>query len=161
MLTAARARELLDYDRSTGRMTWRVSRGTKRAGAEAGSLNIPGGFYVVGVDGGLYKRSRLAWLIEKGRWPADEVDHRDCDPANDRWRNLRAATRPQNMCNTRVRARSGLKGAYLTRDGRKFESSITVGTCRIYLGRFDTAEQAHAAWRRAAKKHHGKFRRVA
>lgn len=51
MLTAERARELLDYNPDTGEFRWRIARrGTARYGAIAGSFDS-GGYRMIMVDG--------------------------------------------------------------------------------------------------------------
>jgi hypothetical protein len=40
----------------------------------------------------------------------DEIDHKDRDPSNDIWENLRGATSSDNKCNRRTHSASGLKG---------------------------------------------------
>jgi hypothetical protein len=79
-----------------------------------------------------YQASRLAWLYMTDSWPVGEIDHANCDRTDNRWANLRLATRSQNQANTRPRAASGLKGAYPMR--LKWQAKIK----RIYLGTFDT-----------------------
>jgi len=46
------------------------------------------------------------------KWPAYAVDHRNLDKGDNRWDNLREATRSQNMANTSLPSTntSGFKG---------------------------------------------------
>lgn len=65
-LTAARVRELLNYDASTGVFTWRAAAGRWgriHAGAVAGRR-------MIWLDGKQYLSSRLACLYVHGNWPA-------------------------------------------------------------------------------------------
>lgn len=94
-------------------------------------------------------------------WPPDgmEVDHIDCDPTNDKWSNLRLATRAQNCANSTARKNStGFKGVQAR--GKKWVAGIKIDGKRVYLGRFDTPEDAHAAYCRAASAHQGEFART-
>src|ERR1700726_3642325 len=62
--------------------------------------------------------NQLAWFYMTGRWGRATIDHRDGNPANNRWKNLRVATPSQNNANRR-RPRnntSGFKGVCLTRN---------------------------------------------
>src|SRR6516162_1885974 len=99
--------------------------------------------------------ARLAVLWMTGRWPRKLVDHRNCIKSDDHWDNLRDATHSQNGANSH--ARKGCKGVIRTRG--KYEARIKVNYRNIYLGRFDSAERAHAVYAAAAEKHFGEFAR--
>jgi hypothetical protein len=170
MLTAKRLQELLSYEPETGLFRWRVNRcGGRyrqllraRAGDVAGDLNGDG-YWRIGVDGRRYKAHRLAWLYMTGEWAAKGyvVEHRDRDPLNNRWSNLRLATQAQNTCNTRKRSdnRSGFKGVSFAQWANRYRATIYVGRKQRHLGYFDTAKKAARAYARAARKHHGSFAR--
>ena len=154
-LTAARAREVLDYDPDTGVFRWKVTRrGSASAGVVAGCLYSTG-YWCIKVNGRRHSAHRLAWLIVHGAFPAYQIDHIDCDRANNRLANLREATNAENQQNLR-RARSdsitGLLGVSTHRD--RFQSGIRVDRKTRYLGTFDTPEQAHAAYLDAKRKLH-------
>jgi hypothetical protein len=156
-LTHGRLRELLDYNPETGVLTWRVARGPRKAGAVAGSESL--GYLHVMIDGRNYKAHRLAWFWVHGEWPKDEIDHRAGDTADNRLSELRNATSSQNKMNRRTGTNntSGLKGAFLDkRDGRWY-ARVTIGGQHKHLGRFDTAEEAHAAYVVAAREAYGEF----
>jgi hypothetical protein len=86
-----------------------------------------------------------------------EVDHRDRNPLNDRWENIRPATRTQNLWN-RKRPKnntSGFKGVS-SNQGRWLAMIGRAGR-NCYLGRFDTREEASAAYLSEASRLHGEF----
>lgn len=152
-LTQTRLRELLRYDPTTGEFYWRQDRRRVRKGSRAGYL-APAGRrskprYMVGIDGNLWFRSRLAWLYMTGSWPADEIDHRDRDSLNDRWENLREATRQSNETNKGAYRNNklGIKGVVI-KGGRAYASIRRHGR-RIQLGSFASAEVAGVAYRTA------------
>jgi hypothetical protein len=97
-LTRRRLRELIDYDPATGAFSWRVSRQRVNAGDRAGTLSVYG-YRVICIDGACYRGGRLAWFYVRGRWPREQIDHRDRDRANDRFENLRLATQLLNNQN--------------------------------------------------------------
>jgi HNH endonuclease len=100
-LTAERLRELLSYDPTTGQWTWLVTRGsTAPAGSIAGTIYSNGYRYIT-IDYRRYFSSRLAFLYMTGEWPQHEVDHIDRCSSNDKWDNLRPATRSENNANLR------------------------------------------------------------
>lgn len=113
------------------------------------------GYLYVAVGGKEYLAHRVAWLLMAGYWPEHEIDHKNRIRTDNRWKNLRAATRTDNLANSRRPSASGLRGAYLR--GRRFHSQIVRGGKQIFLGSFATAEEANAAYLRAAKTVHGEF----
>lgn len=157
--TAERLRHLLDYDPETGVFTWLMPKGKLRPGMRAGKARSKDGRRMIGIDRRGYLGSRLAWLWMKGEWPLVDLDHRDGDPINDRWDNLRLATHFENMRN-RGKSRnnkSGYKGVSFHGQTRKFCARIMAGSIYRHLGIFATAEEASEAYQRAAIELHGEF----
>jgi hypothetical protein len=91
------------------------------------------------------------------------VDHEDGDGLNCRRNNLRSATHQQNCMNSRMRStnRSGFKGVNKHTLCNKFVAQICTRGVRQYLGLFNTAEEAHAAYCRASAEQHQAFGRTA
>lgn len=91
-----------------------------------------------------------------------QVDHQDRDGLNNRRRNLRAATRSQNMCNQRIGSRnaSGHKGVSWHKRAAKWQAHIAVDGVKQYLGLFTEIEQAAEAYRLASLSAHGEFARI-
>lgn len=160
-LTAERLRELLRYDPATGVFTWLCKRGENDvSGKMAGVLNNERR-RVIRVDYRMYYAHRLAWLYMTGEWPADKVDHRDGDPSNNRWSNLRAATGPQNGWNMRrnVRNTSGVKGVTYVKRWRNWRAMVTANGRARLVGDFKSKSAAEAAIRVARENLHGEFAR--
>jgi HNH endonuclease/AP2 domain len=90
------------------------------------------------------------------------VDHRNGDTLDNRIENLRLATHGENCRNQKLRIDSkvGLKGVIHTPSNR-WHAHIQVDYRRIYLGSFETREEAHEAYCDAARKYHGEFARFA
>jgi hypothetical protein len=144
-LPAERLREVLSYDPLTGIFKWRVATSSRvRVGDVAGGTNKEG-YRVIGVDGTQYLAHRLAWIYVTGRQPNLCLDHKDGNRSNNRFDNLREASASENTANSRCSRLnvSGLKRAHRIRDGWK--SEIRIAGRAFYLGRFDSAESAHAA----------------
>jgi hypothetical protein len=155
-------KRLLHYDPQTGAWTWLARSGPGshvRPGDVAGTVN-KAGYLRIRVMSVFYMGHRLAWFYMTGEWPAAEVDHRDCDPSNIRWDNLREATSSQNGANKRVYANNalGIKGV-TARRGR-YRAVIKKDGRVIHIGMFDTIEQAAAAYADRAKAMHGEFWRA-
>jgi HNH endonuclease len=162
-LTQQRLRELLDYDSATGVFHWRATVSSLDikglGGSIAGSI-MRDGYRRVRVRGRHYLSHRLAWLYVYGTWPFGDLDHRNGIRDDNRIANLRPASRSQNNSNAKIRSSntSGLKGASL-QNGR-WKAQIQAKKKKIFLGYFDTPEEAHAAYCVAADKFHGKFARA-
>lgn len=162
MLTRERLRELLHYDPDTGAWTRIKSEGRPDlVGTQCTSID-GGGYIHIRVDGNRYKAARLAFLYMTGAWPTHEVDHCDLDKTNNRWDNLRHATRRENQGNVKVRDDNvaQYKGVTFLRRANRWQARIRIDGQRIFLGEFDSAAAAHAAYVTAAKKHFGAFMRA-
>jgi hypothetical protein len=90
-------------------------------------------------------------------------DHRNTCRQDNRRENLRVATNAENNRNKRLTKdnTSGLKGASWHSRDRKWLSQIQLNGKNVHLGRFDSAEEAHAAYCKAAREFHGEFARAA
>jgi len=157
--TQERIMELLSYDPHSGHFTRRINRGGAAiAGARAGTLNNIG-YRSIKIDGRFYVCSRLAFRVMTGGEPAEEIDHINGDKDDNRWCNLREASRAQNMRNRRGRGKSSYRGAY-PRPSGKFVAAITINGKNHHLGMFHTAEEAQAAYAAAARLlDNGSYRR--
>jgi hypothetical protein len=161
MITAAELRELLIYDQHTGKFTWRVSRGTAKAGAPTGCPNSDG-YPRIRISKRLYKAHRLAWLYVYGEWPPQLIDHINCNRDDNRLSNLRLADLTQNQANRPPGKNntSGFKGVSWRRREKRWTAEITRHGQKIQLGTFLRAEDAAEAYRKAALEHFGEFARA-
>lgn len=144
MITQAYLKSLLDYDPLSGLFTWAVGRKGTRKGAVAGCVG-PDGYVIIMVDKKNYPAHRLAFIWMLGEMPANDVDHINRVRADNRWSNLRPATRRENNLNSGVRSNntSGYKNvSHCSRTG-KFTVSFRVGGKTRFFGRFKTAEAAN------------------
>ena len=150
-LTPEMVRGRLSYDAVSGLFTWKVSpsRGVK-AGSIAGHVRTDG-YVNIRLFYRFYAAHRLAWFYTHGTWPPI-IDHKDGDKANNRLDNLREATKAQNIVN-----RKPPKGYFWSSRDKIFQSKIVVNGETLLLGRFRTAEAAHAAYLVAHEKHYGEF----
>jgi hypothetical protein len=110
---------------------------------------------------GLPVQIRIAREIT-GAIGGEVVDHINLDTLDNRRENLRVCSRAENRLNTRARRGKAvpLKGVRKA-DGGRFEATITRDGKQHYLGRFATAEEAHAAYVTAAEALHRDFARAA
>jgi hypothetical protein len=162
MINAGQLKELLFYDPLTGEFVWRVNRRGRGAkiGNRAGTRTADGRWQIR-IDQKCYEAGRLAFLWMTGEWPKNLIDHIDCAPLNNRWKNLREATYSENGANSRDRpGLAPLKGVTWDRSRKKYAARIRVNYRTLNLGRFDNAEEAHAAYVFAAKKYFGSYARA-
>lgn len=153
-LSMARLREVLSYDPLTGVFT-RLSCPQRPAlvGQPAGCEHPRN--TTVTIDKVIYAAHRLAHFYKTGKWPVGEVDHRDGNPHNNIWLNLRDGDRFQNQQNlrrARITNQSGLLGAHSA--GGRFSSKIRFEGRSVHLGYHDTAEGAHHAYVTAKRSLH-------
>lgn len=154
-LTAEKLRELLNYDPTTGKFSWRVARSNiVKVGQEAGCICVYG-YRVIRIDNKLFRANRLAWLHVYGEWPAHHVDHINGVRDDDRIANLRDVPRAVNMQNRRHAQRdnqSGLLG--VSRKKGKWFARVKLDGKQTYLGTFETPELAHQAYLVAKRRMH-------
>lgn len=89
-----------------------------------------------------------------------EADHRNRNGLDNRKSNLRPATRAENIRNSSVHSdsRSGLKGvSYRSDRKRKWVAQIGCNGKKYNLGGYDTPEEAHEAYLKAAVQLFGGF----
>jgi len=138
-------RQIVSYDPEAGALTAKVDRPPKKAGDALGW--ITNGYRYMRIRGKIYKANRVAWALMTGAWPECYIDHKNGNPGDDRWQNLRACDQFGNMQNVghMKHNTSGLRGASFNRTKRKWQSYIRVNNRQVHLGYFSTASEAHAA----------------
>lgn len=164
-LTVEYVRSILDYNQETGVFTWKcrtIDTNKRWEGKIAGS-KASNGYWRILIDYKQYLAHRLAWLYMTGGWPTAEVDHISGIKSENRWSNLRAATRIENGCNRRVGLNntSGFKGVHFHKSEKKWRAVIYHHKKQIELGHFDTPEEAAYFYSYASEYYHGEFRRQA
>lgn len=164
-------RQRFDYDPASGEFIWksrpvtefpsaRIAKNwnTRFAGKPAFASRSDDGYSQVELLlGG--KRVRVfghtaAFAYVAGRLPSAEIDHRNRIRDDNRFANLREATRAENNRNTVKR------GRYLTGArprGRKWEARICHDRKLMHIGVFDTEKEAHQAYLGEARRLHGDF----
>lgn len=154
-LTAERLRELLEYDPETGVFKWKVANSPRvRVGDATGHI-CRKGYSHIGVDGFVYLAHRLAWLWMTGAFPVEEIDHINGARSDNRFANLRQASKhlnSQNRHKPSSRNKVGFLGVTAKKKG--FQASISVDGNHRYLGLFNTEELAHLAYLAEKRRSH-------
>jgi hypothetical protein len=155
LITPPQLKRLIRYNKRTGIFRWRVTTRKTKKGDVAGCVNGLG-YIQLSFNKRMYLGHVIAWLYVTGEWPVNEIDHRDGNPSNNKWKNLRQANRSNNCANSKMPCNntSGFKGvsAYL----KRFRSYIQGE----HLGCFDTAEEAALAYDAEARRRYGQFART-
>lgn len=105
---AEHLRSLLDYDPETGEFSWKYrenahkSWNTRFAGKPAGYITVIG-YVRLCIEGKRYPAHRLSYLWMTGKEPPDLIDHINGNKADNRWLNLRSATKSENNRNAKLR----------------------------------------------------------
>ena len=159
---------LFTYDRETGVLYWRIrDRNTIRHKYVAGSIKgAKDGYRRVGIKGKNYREHRIIMMLCFGHIPENaEIDHINHVRDDNRLVNLRFVTRGENLKNQSVSSKSttGIMGVCFYKRLQKYMAQIKVSRKAIFLGYFDTLEEAAAARAEANLKfnfnnNHGKGR---
>lgn len=158
LIEAEAARAAFDYDPRTGTVTRKTGSHRATIGPIVGRDNGDGYSRVTLLGQRIYLH-RLAWLLHYGEWPKNQVDHIDGNRANNAASNLRDVSHTANAQNVHVaNSNTGLLGVWYDKSRNKFLAQISVGPRAsakvIHLGRYTTAEDAHAAYLTAKAKYH-------
>jgi hypothetical protein len=151
----------LDYDPETGVFTWIVpKRGRVMKPLGIGRKTWKG-YWRITLNGKDYKAHRLAWLFMTGEWPADQIDHINCDKLDNRWCNLRPANNSQNHMNAGPRSNnsSGVPGVSWDRWKGRWQVRITKDYKNLHIGYFDDFSAARAARVEAEARVFGEYAR--
>lgn len=156
MIHSSDVLQLLKYDPEMGNFFWRMSRGKARTGAIAGGV-YPNGYRYIGIYGGVYLAHHLVWLIETGEWPIHNLDHKDTNPLNNQFFNLRYCNQTQNLANANLRCNntSGYKG--VSWDKRRNKWVVKVQNKNF--GGFEKIEDAVERYREKSIEIFGDFAR--
>ena len=145
-----------EYQPLTGELVWRVNRQKALVGSEAGGFDAKG-YKRVRVGTVFHKTHRVIWAWVTGEDPgAINIDHKDGNPANNRWTNLRLATDLQNSQNRR-----GKGYRYLYREGRTKNWYVVFQHNKKIItgGYYATEPEAAAAAKKLKAQHLGAWNR--
>ncbi len=160
MLSFDELRSILNYDPETGLWSWRNPKAINKApiAQSAGTISVHG-YRIITYRGRKYRSARLAWLYMTGNWPSEEIDHENRDTTDDRWINLREASRSQNALNRDVQGNnsSGLRGIHFDCERGKWFVQVKVKGINHFIGRYDEVDEAVVARNAAVAELHGAF----
>lgn len=150
----------LHYDPDTGNFKWKNPTNIRiKPGDLAGNPHWKG-YLVIGLHQKLYSAHRLAWFYMTGEWPNYEVDHINGIRDDNRWLNLRLATKNQNHYNERLRINNttGEKGVTFHPQSGKWRARTQKDGVR-YTSLHNHWWQAVKEVRRRREWLHGEYHR--
>jgi len=158
-LTQERLKELLHYDPQTGVFTWKVCIGRRSPAGTIVKGDATSRYVRIQIEKVSYRAHRLAWLYQTGQWPSGDIDHINGDKKDNRFSNLREATRSQNLSNIgpQKNNKSGFKGVCFNKMVSLWEAQITKNYQHRRLGYFNCPREAAHAYNKAAIELHGEF----
>ena len=166
MLTQEIVHELLDYDPETGKLFWKErSRrwfssnreynrwNTRYSGKEAFVYLNKKGYFHGKLLGKSYKLHQVIWIYMTGKWPENEIDHINHIKNDNRWYNLRLVSHQENCknCSRSKRNTSGHVGVH--RNKEKWRARIMYNGKYIYLGDFNSYDEAIAVRKESELKY--------
>lgn len=86
-LDPSKVKEVLEYNKETGELTWKITRGRKSKGESAGYVS-GAGYRLIQVFGTIQSAQRIAYMIVHGKSPNSNCRFKDGNPLNLRWDNL-------------------------------------------------------------------------
>jgi hypothetical protein len=140
------ARAPLIYNPETGWFT--------RKGKRAGASDCCKGYRRIMYESKVYKEHRLAWYFHYGVWPENQIDHINGIKDDNRIENLRDVSQTINMYN-KVNAYETNPTGYLgvATSGKKYQARLKVDSKLLYLGTYDTPEEAHKVYMEVKQVH--------
>lgn len=118
------------------------------------------GYVVAGMSDNGKKFTARFHRIAIGAQPGEIVDHVNGDRLDNRWANLRVVTASQNCRNRYVpMGISMAKGVSRCAKRNKWRAIIYVDKRNMFLGRFDTIEEASSVYREAEIKYYKQYGR--
>ena len=154
-ISLAELKRQLDYNPDTGVFTRRIRSGNNvYVGDVAGGKSSRDGYVFISVNNKGYPAHRLAWLYMTGEW-LDCLDHIDHVRDNNKFSNLRKATRQENQKNHSMHKdnTSGVCGVTWVKSRGKWQSQINSESKHYSLGRFNDFFEAVCARKSAEIKY--------
>lgn len=162
-ITQEQLHELFHYDENTGHLIRKVKipRARNANVGDIAGYATQEGYSGIKVAGKKYQAHRLIWFYVYGEWP-EEIDHINGNKSDNRLSNLRNCGRLVNARNLHsVRGKSKYMGVHPVKNRNKWRACIRAGGNPIWLGEYDTEEEARDAYLVAKAKYHGTSRSAA
>lgn len=150
--------KVLDVELETGICRWKITLGSRAlAGSLAGSTSSYG-YTAIGHKNKSYYVHRIVFYVANGYLPP-VVDHKNGVEMGNGKDNLQEVTQQQNTMKAKrpKNNKSGHKGVNFDKTRNKWVARIKFNRIGIFLGRFDTLEEAILVYETKAKELFGEF----
>lgn len=142
----------LHYDPLTGIFTWLITPNNRvLVGSVAGHISKWGHYLVIEINKKVYQSHRLAVLYMTGKWPSEQVDHRDHNRQHNWWSNLQEASHTDNQKNRSKNSKSGHTGVSWDKPTKKWHAQIGYLGKQLHLGFYIELKDAVTARKKAEK----------
>ena len=113
------------------------------------------GYASISINNKNYLAHRLVWLYVTGEWPKNYIDHINHIRNDNRFINLREATRQENSKNTSISNRntSGVTGVHFAKRENKWCSKLMINGKDVFIGHFIDKFEAICARKSANNKY--------
>jgi hypothetical protein len=167
-LTLKRLLQVLYIDPEAGECRWKVAKARRiKVGSRAGTvLKTPKSndlyYRQIQIDDKIYYEHILIWFFVTKKWPVRDLDHKNRDGLDNRFKNLRLATDSQNHGNNKTSKNnsSGYKGVFFSKRDKKWFAQIGYKRKRIRSKGFHNPEGAYQWYCIEHKKLFGDFSRT-
>lgn len=151
-------RRQMRYEPETGKLFWLISKKGVTAGRQVSPRPTSDGYMQCVFNGQHYYQHVLIWFYVTGNWPAEDIDHKNRNRADNRWENLREATRSQNHYNKACQYNKlGVKNVTKYTPGSGYTVTSRVNGKIVNFGTYRTLEEAAEVARGVRVEHHGEF----
>lgn len=156
MITHDRLKELVSYDKNTGKLFSKVKRGNIKENSEL--RGEKDGYQYIQIDGEKYYGHRLAWFYVYKEWPYI-IDHINGNKLDNRIENLRNVSLVENARNAAVKKNTKSKYRGVSFSHGRWVAYIRFDGKLKYLGASNKEEHAAMLYDIASFKYHGNFGR--
>lgn len=107
------------------------------------------GYIQIGFKKTVLKAHHIVWILNTDTLPILNIDHINGIRFDNRFENLREVTavlNAQNRQSANKNNTTGYLGVAKSRNGKKFRAMIMLNGRNIYLGAFDTPEEAYQVY---------------
>jgi hypothetical protein len=163
MMAAEHAKMYFNYDSTTGDLVWKFNTGKKNMiGKAAASKSVDASGCTrlsVRIHKRVYSVPKVIWAITYGVWPDGDVDHINGVTTDNRLKNLRQASRTENLGNSRMHRNNkcGRKGVHWCTQRKKWKACVIKNRKKYHAGFHNDVESAAAAYLAKARQLYGDF----